>query len=99
MDGVEARRRVARAVDLGPRRALTGEPLAPILPLAAQAAAEGGLSGAQADVVIQCLEKIPASAPATAWPVAEEALVEAARHEGPRPLHPTRVDLIARLDP
>src|SRR4051794_5919257 len=48
IDVVEARRRVARAVDLGPRRALTGEPLAPILPLAAQAAAEGELSAAQA---------------------------------------------------
>src|SRR3954447_25813308 len=99
IDVVEAPRRVARAVDLGPRRALTGEPLAPILPLAAKAAAEGGLSGAQADVVIQCLEKIPASAPAAAWPVAEKVLVEAARHEGPRSLHRTGVELIARLDP
>src|SRR3954453_13092928 len=99
IDVVEARRRVARAVDLGPRRALTGEPLAPILPLAAQAAADGELSGAQADVVIQCLEKIPASAPAAAWAVAERVLVEAARHEGPRSLHRTWVELIARLDP
>src|SRR3954469_8786152 len=99
IDVPEARRRVARAVDLGPRRALTGEPLAPILPLAAQAAAEGELSGAQADVVIQCLEKIPASAPAAAWPVAEKVLVEAARHEGPRSLHRPGVELIARLDP
>src|SRR3954453_16092811 len=99
IDVVEARRRVARAVDLGARRALTGEPLAPILPRAAKAAADGALSGAQADVVIQCLEKIPASAPAAAWPVAEKVLVEAARHEGPRSLHRTGVELIARLDP
>src|SRR3954454_10566914 len=45
IDVPEARRRVARAVDLGPRRALTGEPLPPILPLAAKAAAEGGEGG------------------------------------------------------
>src|SRR3954447_10317697 len=99
IDVVEARRRVARAVDLGPRRALTGEALEPILPLAARAAADGELSGAQADVVIQCLEKIPASAPAAAWPVAERVLIEAARHEGPRSLHRTGVELIARLAP
>src|SRR3954465_4393744 len=71
IDVPEARRRAARAFDLGPRGGLTGEPLAPILPLAARAAADGELSGAQADVVIQCLEKIPAGAPAAAWPVAE----------------------------
>src|SRR3954453_4526286 len=99
IDVPEARRRVARAVDLGPRRALTGEPLAPTLPLAAQAAADGELSAAQADVVIQCLEKMPASAPAAAWPVAERVLVEAAKHEAPRSLHRTGVELIARLDP
>src|SRR3954470_15952708 len=37
IDVPEARRRVARAVDLGPRRALPGEPLPPIMPLAARA--------------------------------------------------------------
>src|SRR3954468_15192532 len=99
IDVPEARRRVARAVDLGPRRALTGELLPPILPPAAQAAAEGELSGAQADVVIQCLEKIPAGAPAAAWPVAEKVLVEAAKHEGARALHRTGGGLTARLDP
>src|SRR3954466_5529194 len=55
IDGPEAPRRGPRAVDLGPRRTLTGVALQPILPLAARAAAEGGLSAAQADVVIQCL--------------------------------------------
>src|SRR3954467_9329325 len=32
IDPREARARVSRAVDLGPRRALTGEPLEPLLP-------------------------------------------------------------------
>src|SRR3954454_23579484 len=32
VDPGEARARVGRAVDLGPRRALTGEPLEPLLP-------------------------------------------------------------------
>ncbi len=99
IDVPEARRRVARAGDLGPRRSLTGEVLGPILPAAAQAAAEGELSGAQADVIIGCLERIPASAPAAAWPVAEQVLVEAARVEAPRMLHRTAEELLARLDP
>ena len=99
IDGPEARRRVARAGDLGPRRALTGEALEPILPTAAHAAAEGVISGAQADVIIQCLERIPATAPAAAWPVAEQLLVEAARAEGPRCLRRTAIELLARLDP
>ncbi|OBH15076.1 HNH endonuclease signature motif containing protein [Mycobacterium sp. E3247] len=41
----EASRRIAEAADLGPRRALTGEPLAPVLPATA-AAQRGGAIGA-----------------------------------------------------
>ncbi len=99
IDAVEARRRVARAGDLGPRRSLTGEVLGPILPTAAEAVAAGELSGAQADVVIRCLERIPAAAPAAAWPVAEQVLVQAATVEGPRMLGRTAEALLARLDP
>jgi len=99
IDVPEARRRVARAGDLGPRRALTGEGLAPILPLAAAAVAAGEVSGAQADVILGCLEQIPAAAPAVAWPVAERVLVEAARCEAPRGLRRTASELLARLDP
>ncbi len=99
IDAVEARRRVARAGDLGPRRSLTGEVLGPILPTAAEAVAAGELSGAQADVIIRCLERIPATAPAAAWPVAEQVLVQAATVEGPRMLGRTAEALLARLDP
>src|SRR4051812_13431809 len=41
IDPREARARVSRAGDLGPRRALTGERLAPLLPVTAQAVAAG----------------------------------------------------------
>src|SRR4051812_11148721 len=61
IDHREAKGRVSRAIDLGPRRSLTGEPLEPLLPTAAAAAADGGLSSAQADVIIECLEKISPS--------------------------------------
>src|SRR3954449_1455209 len=52
IDPREARARVSRAVDLGPRRALTGQPLDPILPSTAEAVAPGGVSAAQADVIV-----------------------------------------------
>src|SRR4051812_31593053 len=99
IDPREARARVSRAVDLGPRRALTGERLAPLLPVTADAVARGAVSAAQVEVIVDCLERIPPAAPAAAGPVAERLLVEAARHEHPRLLRRTAAELLARLDP
>src|SRR3954447_9901117 len=42
VDAREARARVGRAVDRGPRRALSGEPLEPLLPVVADAVERGG---------------------------------------------------------
>src|SRR4051812_35341775 len=53
-----------RAVDLGPRRALPGERLAPLLPVPAAAVARGAVSAAQTEVIVGCLERIPPAAPA-----------------------------------
>src|SRR4051794_7569057 len=89
VDPREARARVSRAVDLGPRCSLTGEPLEPVLPVAAEAVAAGAGWAEQVDVIVACLEKIPPTAPAAAWPVAEKLLVEAARFETPRQLRRT----------
>src|SRR4051812_31628952 len=99
IDPREARARVSRAVDLGPRRALTGERLAPLLPVTADAVAAGAVSAAQTDVIVDCLERIPPAAPAAAGPVAERLLVEAARFEAPRQLRRTAAELLTRLDP
>ena len=99
IDAREARAREKRAGDLGPRHALTGEPIEPILPRVAAAVERGEVSAAQADVIIACLERIPPTAPARAWPVAEGLLVEAARVEPPRVLRRTAEELLARLDP
>jgi Domain of unknown function (DUF222)/HNH endonuclease len=99
IDQREARARMARAVDLGPRQALTGEVLPPVLARTAAAVARGAVSAAQVDVIIGCVERIPASAPASAWPVAEQLLIEAARFEAPRELARTAQALLARLDP
>jgi hypothetical protein len=97
-DPAEVRARVKRSGDLGPRQAVTGEPLEPILPVTAAAVARGEVSAAQADVIITCLEQIPPTAPASAWPVAEQLLVRAARVEPPRSLRKTATELLRRLD-
>jgi hypothetical protein len=97
-DAAEVRARVKRSGDLGPRQAVTGEPLEPILPTTAAAVARGEVSAAQADVIIDCLEQIPPTAPTSAWPVAEQLLVRAARVEPPRSLRKTATELLRRLD-
>src|SRR3954452_23102948 len=99
IDPRESRARVGRAVDLGPRRALTGGPLAPLLPVTADAVTRGAVSAAQTEVIVDCLERIPPAAPAAAGPVAERLLVEAARFEAPRLLRRTAAELLTRLDP
>jgi hypothetical protein len=95
----EARARVVRAQDLGPRRALSGEPLAALLPVAAAAVRTGEISAAHVAVITDCLERIPAPIAHEVTPVAERMLVEAARHEHPRQLAKTAALLLARVDP
>jgi hypothetical protein len=94
----EARARVGRADDLGPRRALTGEPLGPLFAATADAVRAGEVSAAQADVITGALDRVSQLGPA-ALPVAEALLVEAARHQHAKELARTASVLLARLDP
>ena len=57
----EATRRVAEAAELGPRRALTGQPLAPLLTATAQAVRNGGIGGAHVQVIRGFLHRMPSS--------------------------------------
>ena len=95
----EARARVLAAVDMGPRRALTGESLPPLHPVVAAAQAGGEISGEHARVVTRCIEHIPVEAGPDAPSIAEAMLVEAARHQDPRALNSTAQALLLRLDP
>ena len=95
----EARARVQAAVDMGPRRALTGEPLPPLHPVVAAAQAAGEISSEHARVVTRCIERIPVDAGPEAPVIAEAMLVEAARHQDPRALGSTGQALLLRLDP
>jgi hypothetical protein len=55
----EARRRIDEAADLGPRRALTGEPLEPVLPMVAAAQRAGRLSSAHVRVIREFFAYLP----------------------------------------
>ncbi|QZA09754.1 HNH endonuclease [Mycolicibacter heraklionensis] len=60
----DARRRVAEAAELGPRTAMTGQPLDPVLPALAAAQADGQISPEHVAIARKAYAKIPATVPA-----------------------------------
>jgi hypothetical protein len=95
----EAKARVERAQDLGPRRAMIGERLAPLFPATAQAIQVGEISAGHADVITGALERVSRLVAPDAVPTAEALLLTAARHQHPKDLARTAALLLARLDP
>jgi hypothetical protein len=78
----QAKARHAAAVDLGPRRGLTGEALPPLLPAVAAAQAAGTISDEHARVITRVIEQLPPRLEAEHGPAVEERLVaEAARFD------------------
>ncbi|WP_406814452.1 HNH endonuclease signature motif containing protein [Mycobacterium sp. M23085] len=57
----EAGRRIAEAAELGPRRALTGQPLAPVLPATAAAQRAGAIGADHVAVIRRFFRELPAS--------------------------------------
>ncbi|HEX5253751.1 MAG TPA: DUF222 domain-containing protein, partial [Mycobacterium sp.] len=55
----EAARRIREAADLGPRRGLTGEPLAPMLAATAAAQRDGTLGAGQVSVIRKFYHQLP----------------------------------------
>ncbi|MDO2352513.1 HNH endonuclease signature motif containing protein [Mycobacterium avium] len=55
----DASRRIAEAADLGPRRALTGEPLPPLLPATAAAQRDGAIGTDHVAVIRQFFDQLP----------------------------------------
>jgi len=100
LDPGEARRRVRRCDELGPRRALTGEILPAILPATSHALAQAEISAAHADVIIRCTREVdllPGAEPGDSE-IAENLLLEASRREPPRQVERLATALLARLD-
>jgi len=82
----EAKQRVRAAVDLGPRRTVTGELLGPLFPEVAAAQAAGTISSDHARVVIGAVEKLPAPIEAEHGPAVEARLVTEASRFDPETL-------------
>ena len=74
----EASRRVAEAADLGRRRALTGEPLAPLLTATARAQRCGRIGSAHVQVIRGFLDRLPSAVDVSTREQAEAHLAELA---------------------
>ncbi|BBX74087.1 hypothetical protein MSHI_19930 [Mycobacterium shinjukuense] len=72
----EATRRIAEAAELGPRRALTGQPLAPVLAASAAAQRAGQLGGGQIGVIRRFSHRLPGWVDAPTRDCAEATLAK-----------------------
>ncbi|HEX4728749.1 MAG TPA: DUF222 domain-containing protein, partial [Jatrophihabitans sp.] len=75
----EAASRVRHARYLGPRVTVTGERLAPLLPIVAEARAAGTITGQHVSVIIRAIDKLPITLPVSEVTAAEAFLVQQAQ--------------------
>ncbi|HET7667864.1 MAG TPA: 13E12 repeat family protein [Mycobacterium sp.] len=94
----EAGRRLEEAATLGPRRALTGEPLEPVLPYTAVAQAQGVINREHVKVIREAMNGIPSAIDATTRAQIESDLVRTAIGVGPKPLKDTADRTLFLLD-
>ncbi|WP_410657278.1 DUF222 domain-containing protein [Amycolatopsis sp. lyj-112] len=94
----EAKLRADRVLALHPGPGF-GDPTPPLAPLTFAAAAEGAIGGGQIDAIIRTLDRIPSHVPEAAVRKGEKALVDFARHSGPRAIARAGRRLLDRLDP
>jgi len=95
----EARLRAQQATQLGVRRGLTGQPLAPQLPETAAALAAGEIGPAHARIITEIMNAVPAATPAPQRAQVETDLAGHARTFGPTELAKLGQRLLAHLDP
>ncbi|MFI5511197.1 HNH endonuclease signature motif containing protein [Mycobacterium sp. NPDC051804] len=94
----EANRRLAEAAVLGPRRALTGEPLAPALAATAAAQAAGSINGEHVEQIREAMGNIPGFVDAATREEIERDLVRIAEGVGPTELKKAARDIVFLLD-
>jgi hypothetical protein len=95
----EAARRVAEAADLGPRRALTGEPLAPRLPATSAAQRDGQIGASHITVIRRFLEELPCWVDAPTRESAETDLANLATEHRPETVRKVADRLACYLNP
>ncbi|MGH3784095.1 MAG: DUF222 domain-containing protein [Pseudonocardiaceae bacterium] len=99
LSATEAGTRVAHASQLAPRRALSGEVLAPLLPDTAATLATGEIGPAQVRVITETMNAIPASVRTADRDAAEAELARHARSFNPTSLHKIARRILDHLDP
>lgn len=99
ISSANARRRLAEAAELGPRAAVTGEPLEPALPELAAAQAVGRIGPEHVAIARKALTKIPAAVSAAYRQRAEHDLAVLASQFGPETFQRLAEHLVAVLDP
>ncbi len=95
----EARARVRAAEAAGPRRALSGEALAPIYPQVAAAQGAGEISERHAALIIDTIEHLPDGVRVAHEETVEQVLVEQARQFDPATLATIARRISDTLDP
>lgn len=95
----EASRRIAEAKDLGPRRALSGEPLPPQLTATATAQSEGKIGDGHIKVIRDFLRDLPAAIDLGTRVAAEEQLAKLATTRRPDDLSGLADQLMLWLNP
>jgi Domain of unknown function (DUF222) len=95
----EAGRRVAEAADLGPRRALTGELLAPLLTATAAAQRDGSIGPAHVVVIRQFFVQLPGAVDVDTRECAEKHLADLAAQFRPEQVAKLADRLVDCLNP
>jgi hypothetical protein len=95
----DAARRVAEAADLGPRRAITGEPLPPVLTGTAAAQRNGHIGAGHVRVLRDFVHQLPCSVDADTRKNAEAHLAQLATEHRPDHLARLADQLTAYLNP
>ncbi|BBY20060.1 HNH endonuclease signature motif containing protein [Mycobacterium stomatepiae] len=95
----EAGRRIAEAADLGPRRAITGEPLRPLLTATAEVQRDGKIGPSHISVIRQFFDRLPQSVDIETRECVERDLAEHAAQYRPEQLAKLADRLAACLNP
>ncbi|WP_441958550.1 HNH endonuclease signature motif containing protein [Mycolicibacterium houstonense] len=94
----EASRRLGEAAELGPRRALTGQPLPPVLPVVAAAVGAGLINAEHVRVLRDAVERLPGFVDQVTRDQFEADLVRVAVGVGPKELKETAALRLFLLD-
>ena len=94
----DAKTLVDDAENLGPRTALSGEPMEPWLAETARAQADGAISGGHVEVICEFMTKLPSHVTQRARDDAERTLAATARAKRPDELKKDARDLFLQLD-